>query len=124
MLFFIGIIAVAVSFAFGLYLFPLALLVIFLSHSSTSSTLPPPPLTYTSTSQTLPPSLPPPTTQSYEIKTQKAKEMRNNPTPAEKRMHDILNSSVVPNFPEHLFYSQSVQYGYILDFYCPTLKLA
>jgi len=30
---------------------------------------------------------------------------------------------VTPNFPEHVFYSQSVQYGYILDFYCPTLKL-
>ena len=50
--------------------------------------------------------------------------MRNNPTAAERRMQEILNLSVIPNFPEYEFESQSVQYGYILDFYCPTLRLA
>ena len=29
-----------------------------------------------------------------------------------------------PKFPEQTFYFQSLQYGYILDFYCPTLRLA
>jgi very-short-patch-repair endonuclease len=67
---------------------------------------------------------PPPPKSPYELKIEKADEMRNNPTPAEERMREILNSSVTPNFPEHTFDAQSLQYGYILDFYCPTLKLA
>lgn len=54
----------------------------------------------------------------------KAYEMRYNPTPAEARMWEILTSQVIPNFPNHIFHRQSVQYGYILDFYCPTLRLA
>ena len=66
----------------------------------------------------------PTSTQKVQSKFENADEMRNNPTPAEERMWDILNSSVTPNFPEHVFYSQFLQYGYILDFYCPTLKLA
>ena len=49
--------------------------------------------------------------------------MRNNPTRAEARMYEILYSEVVPKYPEHKFYRQSVQFGYILDFYCPTLRL-
>jgi very-short-patch-repair endonuclease len=53
----------------------------------------------------------------------KAAEMRNNPTRAEARMYEILYSEVVPKYPEHIFYRQSVQFGYILDFYCPTLRL-
>jgi len=39
-------------------------------------------------------------------------------------MCEILTTSVISKFPEHNFCSQSLQYGYILDFYCPTLKLA
>jgi very-short-patch-repair endonuclease len=69
-------------------------------------------------------STPPPTELSHTAKLDKADEMRDNPTPAEKRMREILNSSVTANFPEHIFYPQSLQYGYILDFYCPTLHLA
>jgi very-short-patch-repair endonuclease len=53
----------------------------------------------------------------------KAKEMRSNPTQAEAKMYDILYRNVVPKFPEHIFYRQSLKFGYILDFYCPTLQL-
>jgi very-short-patch-repair endonuclease len=53
----------------------------------------------------------------------KAVEMRNNPTRAEAVMWDILRKEVYQNFPSHIFYRQSVKYGYILDFYCPTLRL-
>ncbi|MBW2995173.1 DUF559 domain-containing protein [Candidatus Woesearchaeota archaeon] len=53
----------------------------------------------------------------------KAKQMRDNPTPAEKRMEEILENEIVPNFPMHSFQSQHCIFGYILDFYCPTLKL-
>jgi very-short-patch-repair endonuclease len=53
----------------------------------------------------------------------KAIEMRNNPTRAEAAMWDILRKEVYQNFPNHIFYRQSVKYGYILDFYCPTLQL-
>ena len=53
----------------------------------------------------------------------KATEMRNNPTRAEAKMYDILYSEVVPKYPQHIFYRQSVKFGYILDFYCPTLHL-
>jgi very-short-patch-repair endonuclease len=56
-------------------------------------------------------------------KLEKATEMRKNPTPAEAKMYNILYASVVPRFPEHKFYRQSVKFGYILDFYCPTLHL-
>jgi hypothetical protein len=34
-----------------------------------------------------------------------------------------MKGQVMPNFPNHIFYRQSVNYGYILDFYCPTLRL-
>ena len=57
------------------------------------------------------------------IKYEKANEMRRDPTPAEARMWEILKSQVMPNFPGHIFYRQMVAYGYILDFYCPTLRL-
>ncbi|MCJ7559120.1 endonuclease domain-containing protein [Candidatus Bathyarchaeota archaeon] len=53
----------------------------------------------------------------------KAYEMRNNPTRAEACMWDILRRQVYQNFPNYIFYRQSVQYGYILDFYCPRLRL-
>jgi very-short-patch-repair endonuclease len=53
----------------------------------------------------------------------KAAEMRNNPTRAEAKMYDILYSEVVPKYPQYIFYRQSVQFGYILDFYCPKLRL-
>src|SRR3990170_999548 len=56
-------------------------------------------------------------------KFEKAIEMRNNPTRAEAIMWDILREEVYQNFPNHIFYRQSVKYGYILDFYCPTLRL-
>ena len=38
-------------------------------------------------------------------------------------MWDILREQVYQNFPDYIFYRQSVQYGYILDFYCPRLRL-
>jgi len=53
----------------------------------------------------------------------KAAEMRNNPTQAEACMWNILRRQVYQNFPDYIFYRQSVQYGYILDFYCPRLRL-
>jgi very-short-patch-repair endonuclease len=56
-------------------------------------------------------------------KFEKAIEMRNNPTLAEAKMYTVLYSQVVPKFPEHKFFRQSVKFGYILDFYCPTLHL-
>jgi very-short-patch-repair endonuclease len=56
-------------------------------------------------------------------KFEKAVEMRNNPTKAEARMWDIIRHQVYQNFPNYIFYRQSVQYGYILDFYCPRLRL-
>lgn len=58
-----------------------------------------------------------------QFKFEKAREMRSNPTRAEARMYEILYSEVVRKYPEHIFYRQSVQFGYILDFYCPTLRL-
>ena len=56
-------------------------------------------------------------------KFEKAYEMRHNPTPAEQRMWTILWQQVIPNSPEHIFRRQWVAFGYILDFYCPTLRL-
>ncbi len=53
----------------------------------------------------------------------KAYEMRHNPTEAEARMWEILRNEVMPNFPGYIFYRQSVQFGYILDFFCPSLGL-
>ena len=48
--------------------------------------------------------------------------MRSNPTPAEIRMWEILTKEVVPNFPRHIFLRQCILFGYILDFYRPTLR--
>lgn len=63
----------------------------------------------------------------YDDACARATEMRNNPTPAEAKMYRILYSDVVPKYPEHKFYRQSVKFSrhryYILDFYCPTLHL-
>ncbi len=56
-------------------------------------------------------------------KFEKAYEMRHNPTRAEAAMWEILRKQVYRNFPNHIFHRQYVQYGYILDFYCPTLRL-
>ncbi len=58
------------------------------------------------------------------FKFDEAYRMRHNPTPAEARMWEILKRQVMPKFPNHIFRRQYVQYGYILDFYCPTLRLA
>jgi very-short-patch-repair endonuclease len=38
-------------------------------------------------------------------------------------MWEILKGQVMPNFPNHIFYRQVVAFGYILDFYCPTLRI-
>jgi very-short-patch-repair endonuclease len=38
-------------------------------------------------------------------------------------MWEIIKNQVMPKFPDHVFYRQSVNFGYILDFYCPTLRL-
>lgn len=114
--FFIGLICLGLSsWVFGCLFLLMTFFALVLSKPS--------PSTSTQASRRLPP--PPPTPQTrYQYKLQKAAEMRNNPTPAEKRMREILNASVTPSFPEYVFESQSVQYGYILDFYCPTLRLA
>jgi very-short-patch-repair endonuclease len=58
------------------------------------------------------------------FKFDEAYRMRHNPPPAEARMWEILKRQVMPKFPNHIFRRQYVQYGYILDFYCPTLRLA
>jgi very-short-patch-repair endonuclease len=58
------------------------------------------------------------------FKFDEAYRMRHNPTPAEARMWEILKRQIMPKFPNHIFRRQYVQYGYILDFYCPTLRLA
>ena len=47
-------------------------------------------------------------------KYEKAVEMRNNPTKAEAAMWDIIRNQVYANFPEYVFYRQSVQFGYLL----------
>ena len=60
---------------------------------------------------------------SNSAKFDKAYEMRNNPTRAEALMWDLLRGQVYQYFPNNIFYRQSVQFGYILDFYCPTLHL-
>jgi very-short-patch-repair endonuclease len=113
--FFIGLICLGLSsWIFGFLFLLISISVFVLSKPSPSTSTP--------VSHKLPP--PPPPQTSYQYKLQKAAEMRNNPTPAERRMREILNTSVIPNFPEYIFESQSVQYGYILDFYCPTLRLA
>lgn len=49
--------------------------------------------------------------------------MRHNPTRAEAAMWGILSGQIRQRFPDHIFRRQYVQYGYILDFYCPTLRL-
>jgi very-short-patch-repair endonuclease len=56
-------------------------------------------------------------------KFEKAVEMRKNPTKAEAVMWDLIRSQVYQFYPDYIFYRQSVQYGYILDFYCPKLRL-
>jgi very-short-patch-repair endonuclease len=61
--------------------------------------------------------------QSDPAKFDKAYEMRHNPTRAEAAMWDILSGQIRQKFPNHIFRRQYVQYGYILDFYCPTLRL-
>jgi len=58
------------------------------------------------------------------FKYDEAYRMRYNPTPAEARMWEILKFDVMPKFPNHIFRRQQVRYGYILDFYCHTLRLA
>jgi very-short-patch-repair endonuclease len=53
----------------------------------------------------------------------KAYEMRHNPTRAEAAMWDILRGQIRQRFPDQIFRRQYVQYGYIIDFYCPTLRM-
>lgn len=53
----------------------------------------------------------------------KAYEMRHNPTQAEAAMWAILSGQIRQRFPDHIFRRQYVQYGYIIDFYCPNLQL-
>jgi very-short-patch-repair endonuclease len=65
--------------------------------------------------------IPPSTTNQSEAK---ETEETQQPTPAEKRLQNILNNILNPNFPQHTYESQSTQHGYQLEFYFPTLKLA
>lgn len=93
--FFIGLICLGLSsWVFGCLFLLMTFFALVLSKPS--------PSTSTQASRRLPP--PPPTPQTrYQYKLQKAAEMRNNPTPAEKRMREILNASVTPSFPEYVF---------------------
>ena len=59
---------------------------------------------------------------SSQYKFSMAATMRNNPMPAEQAMWEILTKEVMPKFPEHKFKQQQVVLGYILDFYCETLR--
>ena len=48
-----------------------------------------------------------------------AKEFRDNPTPAEARMWDLIRWEVNPVLPKGVFFRRQVEkYGYIIDFYC------
>ena len=60
---------------------------------------------------------------SNQYKFSMAATMRNNPTAAEKQMWEILTREVTPKFPKHQFKQQQLVFGYILDFYCPTLDI-
>ncbi len=55
------------------------------------------------------------------IKIQLAREFRKAPTKSEKIMWDVLRRN---NFHGLYFRRQHVIGGYIIDFYCPKLKLA
>jgi len=55
------------------------------------------------------------------IKIQIAKEFRKNPTLSEKIMWNVLKNR---NFCNLKFKRQYVIQGFIVDFYCPKLKLA
>jgi very-short-patch-repair endonuclease len=90
------------------------------SKTSSVETKSPLPLQYEQLNQ---PQLP----SSYQTKLEKANEMRQNSTPAETQMWELLRKKIMPAFPKHIFYVQHVQHGdhgYILDFYCPSLGLA
>lgn len=50
-----------------------------------------------------------------------AYEMRHNPTVGEEQAWELIKNEVKHNF---IIYRQSCVLGYILDFYCPSLKLA
>jgi very-short-patch-repair endonuclease len=117
MLFSIGLVTTVLSLVIALLVLFLAAIVLCFSWSAKSAVSVP------CSQFPDPPPPPPPPLSPTQLKELKAFEMRNNPTHAEQKMRQILNSEVTPSFPEHEFYSQSVQYGYILDFYCPTLKL-
>lgn len=50
-----------------------------------------------------------------------AKKMRKNPTPAERKLWRVLRRRQLEGLK---FRRQEVVLGYIVDFYCPRLKLA
>lgn len=52
----------------------------------------------------------------------KANEMRDSPTPAEEVVWSVLQQ-INQKFPEHFFQRQYVAYGYIIDFFCKSLKI-
>ena len=84
--FFIGLICLGLSsWALGFLFLLMTFSVLVLSKSSPSTSTP--------ISHKLPPPPPLPQTK-YQNKLQKAAEMRNNPTPAEIRMREILTASV------------------------------
>ncbi|MCJ7623256.1 MAG: DUF559 domain-containing protein, partial [Anaerolineaceae bacterium] len=53
-------------------------------------------------------------------KNQKAKEMRNNPTPAEKILWEYLNNNQIQGLH---FRRQQIIDGFIVDFYCHKIGL-
>lgn len=50
--------------------------------------------------------------------------MRHNPTYAEAEAWQLIKEHIQLSQPNLVFYRQSVQYGYILDFYSPKLRIA
>lgn len=58
-------------------------------------------------------------TRGASIKTVYAKQMRRNPTPSEAKLWELLRRDRLG----YRFHRQRALYGYIVDFYCPKLKL-
>jgi len=82
MLFFFGLAIIGILPTVGAVLLLLSICLFYLSHSKKSTAKP---------SRIQFPNPPPSPPSSYELKKMKAAEMRNNPTPAEQRMRQILS---------------------------------
>lgn len=59
----------------------------------------------------------------FQEKIRKAYDMRHNPTPAEAATWKLIKGNIQKRSLNRIFFRQSVVGGYILDFYCPNLRL-